>query len=265
MVSVRDICNLLEDFAPLSYQESYDNAGLILGNRDAKLHGVLICLDVTEAVIDEAIYLVFNMILSHHPLIFKGLKSITGKTYVEDCLVKAIKQDIAIYAGHTNVDSVLPGVNGKIAEKLGLLNTRILVPGTTDLRSTEEYGLGVIGDLPEAANELDFLNLVKNTFNCSSIRYSLLTGKPIRKVAVCGGSGSEFLEQAKKAGADVFLTGEARYHEFFTQGQDILLIDAGHYETEQFTKEVFFDLISKKFPTFAVRISKAEINPVYYL
>jgi len=266
MVTVNDICRLLEDFAPLSYQETYDNAGLILGLRDVDLTGVLICLDVTEAVINEAIDLNFNMIVSHHPLIFKGIKSITGKNYIENCLVKAIKNDIAIYAGHTNVDSVRHGVNGKMAEKLGLQNCRILVPGAASGNiDGEEYGLGMVGDLSSAESENEFLKRVKSTFCCERLRYSEPMGKLICKVAVCGGSGSEFIEQAKAAGADVFLTGEARYHDFFTKGQNILMIDAGHYETEQFTKEVFLDLISKKFPTFAVRISGSEKNPVYYL
>lgn len=266
MPTVNDICQLIENFAPLSYQETYDNAGLIFGSRNVSLTGVLICLDVTEAVVDESIDLGFNMIVSHHPLIFKGIKSLTGKNHIENCLVKAIKNDVAIYAGHTNVDSVQHGVNGKMAEKLGLLNCRILVPGSVSgSLDGEEYGLGMVGDLPAEESETDFLNRVKETFLCQRLRYSEPTGKPVRKVALCGGSGSEFIEQAKAAGADVFLTGEARFHEFFTQGQNIMMIDAGHYETEQFTKEVFFDLISKKFPTFAVRVSGSEKNPVYYL
>lgn len=256
---------LIEDFAPLSYQEDYDNAGLILGKRDDVLKGILICLDVTEPVIDEAISLGYNLILSHHPLIFKGLKSITGKSHEEECLVKAIKKDISIYAGHTNVDSVRNGVNGKIAEKLGLENCHILIPGSSENKKGQEHGLGMVGDLPSAESEAEFLERVKTTFQCQCLRHSILTGKLVKRVAVCGGAGSEFLADAKVAGADVFLTGEAHFHEFFTQGQHIMLIDAGHYETEQFTKEVFLDLISKKFPTFAVRVSMCETNPVFYL
>jgi len=263
MTTVNDICQILEDFAPLSYQETYDNAGLILGSRKAELKGILVCLDVSEPVIDEAIRLGFQMIVSHHPLIFKGIKSITGQTYVEDCLVKAIKNDIAIYAGHTNVDSVIKGVNGKMAEKLGLMNCRILAPVNPE--GPEEYGLGMVGDLSVRESEIDFLQRVKTTFHCERLRYSESTGKIVKRVALCGGAGSEFIQHAKAAGADVFLTGEARFHEFFTQGQHILMIDAGHYETEQFTKEVFLDLFSKKIPTFDVRISRAEKNPVHYL
>jgi dinuclear metal center YbgI/SA1388 family protein len=257
-----DICTLLEDFAPLSFQESYDNAGLVMGQRSTTVTGVLIALDVTEAVLDEAVSLGYNMIVTHHPLIFKGIRTITGSTHTENCLIKAIKNDIILYAGHTNVDSVRGGVNEKMAEKLGLINLQILVPINGE---KPEHGLGMIGELPEYQNETDFLNLVKSTFHCKRLRHSVPTGKKIRKVAVCGGSGAEFLEHARTLGADAFVTGEARYHEFFTQGQNILFIDAGHYETEQFTKEVFFDLISKNLPTFGVRISEVEINPVHYL
>jgi len=265
MPTVNDICRVVEEFAPLSYQETYDNAGLVLGSRDMELTGILVSLDVTEAVIDEAVNLGYNMIVSHHPLIFRGVKTITGKNHIENCLIKAIKNDIALYAGHTNVDSVFEGVNGKMAEKLGLQNCSILAPHPSASSEDEPYGLGMVGDLPMAESEEEFLQRVKETFHCKRLRYSQPTGNKVRRVALCGGSGAEFIEQAKMAGADAFLTGEARYHEFFTQGQNILMIDAGHYETEQFTKEVFFDLFSKKLPTFAVRISEVEKNPVHYL
>jgi dinuclear metal center YbgI/SA1388 family protein len=261
-MTVGDICTLLEDFAPLSFQESYDNAGLVLGNRSTKVTGILISLDVTEAVLDEAITLGYNMIVTHHPLIFKGIRTITGGNSTDKCLLKAIKNDLILYAGHTNFDSVRGGVNEKMAEKLGLTKRRILSPV---IRKDVEHGLGMVGELPDYQSEKDFLNLVKSTFHCERLRYSVPTGKKIKTVAVCGGSGAEFMELARALGADAFITGEARYHEFFTQGQDILFIDAGHYETEQFTKEVFFDLISKNLPTFGVRISETETNPVHYL
>ena len=264
MKTVQDICTLLESVAPLAYQESYDNAGLIVGNGYTVVTGVMICLDVSEPVIDEAIRNGCNLIISHHPLIFKGLKNITGNGRVVACLVKAIKHDLAIYASHTNLDSVLNGVNGMIARKIGLKDAEVLVPNQP-FNASEPYGLGVVGNLETAVDEDEFLHLVKQTFKCQCLRYSVLTGKKVQRVAVCGGSGSEFLNQAKLAGATVFLTGEAHYHEFFTEGQDILLIDAGHFETEQFTKELFFEIISKKSPTFAIHISAAEKNPVNYL
>ena len=260
--TVSDVCAVLEKFAPLSLQEPYDNAGLILGNREQLVTGILIALDATLEVIDEAINLGYNLIVTHHPFIFKGLKTITGKNQTENCLIKAIRNDIAIYAGHTNVDSVRGGVNERMAVKLGLIDSSILVPLN---QSACDCGLGMVGFLPESLSETDFLLLVKKTFLCDRIRYSTLTGKVVRKVALCGGSGSEFLENALSIGADAYLTGEAKYHEFFTHASEILLIDAGHYETEQFTKDIFFEILSENFSTFAVRISVVETNPVHYL
>lgn len=262
MKTIGDVCTVIEKFAPLSLQESYDNAGLILGDRNREVTGVLIALDATLDVIDEAIRLGSNLIVTHHPFIFKGLKTITGKNHTENCLIKAIRNDIAIYAGHTNVDSVRGGVNERMADKLGLSETSILVPVH---QTSCDCGLGMIGMLPEPLSETDFLNLVKKTFHCERIRFSALTGKSVRKVAMCGGSGSEFLENALTMGADAYLTGEAKYHEFFTHASEILLVDAGHYETEQFTKDIFFELLSENFSTFAVRISEVETNPVHYL
>lgn len=264
MIKVKDICLLIEEFAPLSYQESYDNSGLIFGNHETQLTGVLICLDISEPVIDEAISLGYNMIVSHHPLVFKGIKNLAGNGHVETCLIKAIKHGIAIYGGHTNVDSVINGVNGKIAEKLGLVNIEILAPDNLESGKTEQHGLGIIGELSTPIEEKEFLELVKSTFSCHTLRHSSLIGKSVKKVAVCGGSGSEFITNAKNAGATVFLTGESSFHEYFTEGMGIVLVDAGHYETEQYTKELFFELISKKIPTFALRISTEEQNPVHY-
>jgi len=262
MNTVGDVCAVLEAFAPLSLQEPYDNAGLILGNRDQEVSGILIALDATLEVIDEAIALGCNLIVTHHPFIFKGLKTITGKNHTENCLIKAIRNDIAIYAGHTNVDSVRGGVNERMAEKLGLTETSILVPMQ---QATCDCGLGMVGILQETMSEIDFLQHIKKTFLCERIRFSARTGKSIRKVALCGGSGSEFLENALSIGADAYITGEAKYHEFFTHASEILLVDAGHYETEQFTKDIFFELLSENFSTFAVRISEVETNPVHYL
>jgi dinuclear metal center YbgI/SA1388 family protein len=262
MVTVGDLCAHLERFAPLSLQESYDNAGLIVGRRDQRIEGILICLDVTTEVIAEALQLGCNTIVSHHPLLFRPLKRVNGSSHTERCLVEAIKNDIAIYAGHTNVDAVRGGVNERMADKLGLLNRSILVPGPS---KEVENGLGMIGDLPEPLSENDFLERVKQTFGCAMVRCSRLRNRPIRTVALCGGSGSGFLKDALERGADVFLTGEAKYHEFSEYASEILLVDAGHYETEQFTKDVFFEVISKILPTFAVRISTVETNSVQYV
>lgn len=262
MKTVGDVCAVLESFAPLSLQESYDNAGLILGNQGQAVTGVLIALDATLSVIDEAIRLGCNLIVTHHPFIFKGLKTITGKNHTENCLIKAIRNNIAIYAGHTNVDAVRGGVNERMADKLGLIEASILVP----LHRTDcDCGLGMIGNLPTSLSEGDFLELVKTVFHCERIRFSAPRGKNIKRVALCGGSGSEFLENALASSADAYLTGEAKYHEFFTHADEILFVDAGHYETEQFTKDIFFEILSENFSTFAVRISEVEANPVHYL
>jgi dinuclear metal center YbgI/SA1388 family protein len=211
--------------------------------------------------LDEAIKLGYNFILTHHPIIFSGIKRITGKNHTEKCLIKAIKNDLVIYAGHTNVDSVRGGVNDRMADKLKLNERRFL---TNSDDNQCDAGLGIVGYLPKALSEIEFLELVQDTFLAQRIKHSKLNGHSIHKVALCGGAGSSFLETAKKSGADVFLTGESKYHEFFVQADDILLVDAGHYETEQYTKEVFFELLSKKLPTFAVRISVVESNPVHY-
>lgn len=263
-MTVKTVCDTLEAFAPLQFQESYDNAGLVLGHPDQAVTGILICLDVTEAVLDEAIALNCNLIVSHHPLIFRSLKKLVGEGRVEACLIKAIKNDIALYAGHTNVDAVINGVNGQIADRLGLINRSILQPaGTTDQHGV--FGLGMVGDLITPEAPLAFLKRVKTLFECKVLRYSQPSKALVTRIAVCGGAGNEFIEQARMAGADVLLTGEARYHDFFTEGLGILLVDAGHFETEQFTKVLFLDLLSKKIPTFAVHISTAERNPVNYL
>jgi dinuclear metal center YbgI/SA1388 family protein len=264
MITVQDISHLMEAFAPLAFQESYDNAGLILGDPKRQVEGIMICLDVTEPVIDEAIQTGCNLIISHHPLIFSPLKKITGLGHVEGCLVKAIQHQIALYACHTNADAMLEGVNSKMAQRLGIINTSILSPSSS-CSDANRHGMGIIGDLTAEMNEWDFLFLVKQQFGSTCLRYSALRGLTIKRVAVCGGAGSSLLNEAAQAGAQALVTGEASFHEFFTEGLPLILIDAGHFETEQFTKELFYELISKNFPTFAVQISKAEKNPVNYL
>jgi dinuclear metal center YbgI/SA1388 family protein len=259
-MKVQDICTLIENFAPLKLQEVYDNAGLILGDPAAEVKAVLVCLDVSRAVLDEALEKGCNMVVSHHPLIFKGIKSITGKNSQERSLIKAIQNNIAIYAGHTNVDAVMEGVNGKICEKLNLSSTTILVPRENMINA----GAGMTGFLAQALEEKDFLIKLKQVFGCKILRHSALTGRKIIKVAVCGGSGSEFIPAAIAQGADAFITADVKYHQFAEADDNLLLIDAGHYETEQFTKEVFIELISKNIANFAVHSSLREKNPVFY-
>lgn len=364
MVKVKDIIQVLEDFAPLRLQESYDNAGLILGSPDQKISLALVTIDVTEKVIDEAIAKNAQLIVAHHPLIFSGLKKITGKNDVERSLVKAIKNKIAIYAAHTNLDSVSGGVNSKICTKLQLQNCTVLQPAEGILKKLvtfipvehaekvreavfkagagnignydfcgyntegfgsfrgsesshpfvgekekihyereirfetifpgylqnkiiqalleshpyeevaydiyplenrfEKAGMGMVGTLPEAMHEEDFLTQLKKIFNTGCIKHTNLKGTPVKKVAVCGGAGSFLVNQAIAAKADVFVSADFKYHQFFEAENKIVIADIGHFESEQFTKELFCELLTKKLPTFAVRLSEVNTNPVFY-
>ncbi len=361
---IRDITNLLEEIAPISLQESYDNCGLLLGSKSTIATGALITLDVTEAIIDEAIENKCNLIVAHHPLIFSGLKKLSGNTWVERTLIKAIKNDIAIYAIHTNLDNVIEGVNKMMAQKIGLKDGRILqtksgllkklicfcpadkadvvrealfsagagkignyencsfnsdgkgtfkgnektnpyvgIPGQlhveaevkietiypahleahllTSLMMAHPYeevaydiiplhnhwaksGAGFIGSLEEAMTEKDFLAHLKKVFGCGSIRHTALKGEKIKKVALCGGSGSFLLKDAMQNGADIFVTADFKYHQFFDADNQIVIADIGHYESEQFTKELIFNEIQKKFSTFALCLSKNNTNPIHY-
>ena len=362
---IREFTGYLESIAPKAFQESYDNAGLIIGDPEATITSVLITLDVTEAVIDEAIETGCDLILAHHPIIFKGLKRLNGNSFVERCVIKAIKNDIAIYAAHTNFDSILGGVNSMICEKIGLTNVSILAPskdqllklvtfipddhleivrdavfsagagqigkydkcsfntnGTGTFRGGEssnpflgekgefysgkesrfetilprhlknsvinalikshpyeevaydlfplentlpQVGAGMIGELPGAENEIDFLSRLLTIFECKTLKHTYLLGKPVRKVAVCGGAGGFLLSQAIASGADIFVTSDMKYHDFFDAEEKIVIADIGHYESEQFTKELFYEILIKKFPNFALRLSEVKTNPVLYL
>ncbi len=360
-----EIISYIESFAPLAWQESYDNAGLLVGNPGDEVNRVLITLDVTEKVIDEAVDGKADLIISHHPLIFSGIKKLNEQTDTGRCLIKAIRNKIAIYAAHTNLDNVTGGVNSKICEKLGLVSCRVLSPvkgqlkklvtfipaahsvavreavfaagagcignydscgysldGTGSFRGNElthpfvgekgkihyepetrfetvfpaplqqqvirallnahpyeevaydiypldnEFtlaGSGMIGELPQETDEMTFLKQVKQIFEVKVLRHSPLTGRKVKRVAVCGGSGSFLIRQAISSRADVYLTGDLKYHQFFEAEGKIVLTDIGHFESEQFTKELFYELLTKKFSNFAVRLSEVNTNPVNYL
>lgn len=362
---LQNIINHLESIAPVHYQESYDNAGLIVGEKSREISSALITLDVTEEVVEEAITHGCGLIISHHPLIFKGLKRITGGNEVERCVIKAIRNNIAIYAAHTNLDSITGGVNSMICNKIGLTNCRILAPvknqllklvtyipedqlesvrsalfsagagvignydqcsfGTSgygtfrgnedsnpfvgrrgelhtekevrfetivprhlvsriisallsahpyeevayDLIPLEnEYaivGSGMIGELQEPADETSLLESVRQIFGCQMIRHTALLNRKISRIAVCGGSGSFLISKAIAEGADLFISADLKYHDFFEADKKIVLADIGHYESEQFTKEVLKEIVLKKFPTFALRLSDVKSNPVFYL
>ncbi len=364
-MQLKQITQYIESIAPLAFQESYDNAGLTIGQPDDEISGILITLDITEEILDEAISKKLNLIVCHHPIVFSGIKKLNGKNYIERCVSKAIKNDIAIYAAHTNLDSIFGGVNSKICEKLNLKNCRILDPALNFLKKlvtfvpvadaekvrkamfeagaghignydscsfsqtgngtfrgndltnpyvgernqlhTEEEtrietifpkhiqskviqallqahpyeevaydiypldneytqaGIGMIGELQEPVDELDFLRKIKDAFNCEVVKHTQPLGKSIRKVAVCGGSGSTYLSKAIAQKADIFISGDFKYHQFFDAENQIIIADIGHYESEQFTKEVFYELLTKKFPKFAVHLSDFNTNPVNYL
>lgn len=363
-MKIQDITSFLENIAPTSLQENYDNAGLLTGNATWECTGTIICLDATEEVINEAIAKKANLVIAHHPIIFGGLKKITGKNYVERAVITAIKNDIALYAIHTNLDNVIKGVNGKIASMLGLQNTTILSPkngllkklavfvpneyaekvrlalfengagnignydecsfsvngegsfkageGTNPfvgsigkrhhekevkvevvyqqwkeraiikaLQAAHPYeevaydiytldnsfsaaGGGIIGFLPKPLDEVAFLQLLKQTFNLDVIKHTTLKGKKVGKVAICGGSGSFLAKAAIAAGADVYVTADVKYHEFFDADGRIVIADIGHYESEQFTINLVFDILKEKFPTFAVLKTEVKTNPVHY-
>lgn len=363
-MKISSITSELEKWAPLSLQESYDNSGLIVGDPHAEVTGVLVTLDCIEAVVDEAIAKGCNLIVAHHPIVFSGLKKINGKNYIERTVIKAIKNDIAIYAIHTNLDNVISGVNAKIAQQLGLKNIKPLdekkgllkklvvfcpidyvekvkeamfqqgagaignydecsfeVNGSGGFKAKEGanpfvgeigkrqiesevrvevvfenfkqravlkalieahpyeevaydlyalensvalYGSGILGELEEAQREKQFLAHVKSAMKTECIRHTAFLNKPIKRVAVCGGAGSFLLDKAIGAGAQCFITGDFKYHQFFDADGKILIADIGHYESEQFTIQLISDFVVEKFPTFAVHLSQVNTNPVNY-
>lgn len=363
-MNIQQVISSLEQLAPPSLQESYDNAGLLTGDPGWNCKGIVVCLDATLEVIEEAIASNCNLIVAHHPIIFSGLKKINGKNYIEQAVIKAIKHDIAIYAIHTNLDNVISGVNAAIADKIGLINRSVLLPKENSLRklytfvplehtekvrtaifeagaghignysecsfeasglgtfkgaegtdpfvgkpglrhtekenklevifpawlqtnilkalmeahpyeevaydivpltnSLQQVGSGLIGDLGSATTEADMLKKLKEAFGLQVIRHTPFTGKMVQKVAICGGAGSFLIGRAASAGADLYISGDIKYHEFFDANGRMLIADIGHYESEQFTIDLLFDHLQRKFPTFAVLKTKVLTNPVRY-
>ena len=362
---IRDILQIIETLAPLALQEDYDNSGIQVGDQNREATGALFCIDVTEDVIDEAISLKCNLIIAHHPIAFKSFKSLTGRNYVERCMIKAIKNDITLYAAHTNLDNASGGVNFKLAQMMGLDNVKILTPkknallkfittvphdhadnvrnvifnagaghignydscsfnlkGEGTFNATDgadphvgeigelhfepevrietvvplikkdeviraliavhpyeepvfdlypianewgQAGSGITGVLPEPIPEQEFLYLLKDIFKLHHVNYSRLRGKDIREVAICGGNGAFLIGDAINYGADVLVTGEAKYNDFYDVEDKLLLATIGHYESEICTKELFYDVISKKYPNFVMHLSAFDSNPVNYL
>lgn len=262
MPTIQAIVDKLHLFAPPQAAESYDNVGLLVGYPQQEATGALINLDVTEAVLQEAKDLNINLIVTHHPVWFMPRKRLIADDYVSRIIMQAVKWDISLVAVHTNLDNVRTGVNHKIAQTLGLQNV-LFLENKTPL-PTHALGSGMIGDLAEPMHKLDFLQLVKDSFGCGGIRYADTHKPKVQKVAVCGGSGAFLIGAARREGADAFVTADVTYHKFFDNENDLLLLDIGHYESEQFTSELLFAYISKNFPNFAARLSEVRTNPVRY-
>ena len=363
-MKIKEIVSYLEEIAPLSMQENYDNCGLLVGDAESKCKGVLITLDCIEETVEEAVKKGCNLIIAHHPIIFSGLKSLTGKNYIERTVLRAIKNDIAIYAIHTNLDNHLLGVNREIGERLGLEKLKILSPkrqvltklvcfvpresidqvktamfdagageignysscsfeveGTGQFKANDEAnphlgergkiekvkelrlevlvsnhklnqvlsamfeahpyeevayelypisnvnqteGAGMIGELKQAIPTIDFLKLLKETFHCGVIRHTKIVKDKVQKIAFCGGAGSFLLKNAIRQQADIFITGDFKYHEFFDAEDKVLIADIGHFESEQFTSHRLKFLLKKKFTNFAVRLTEVNTNPINY-
>lgn len=262
---IREVIEYLESVAPGSWQESYDNAGLIVGDQHTPCTGILVCLDSTEDIIQEAIDKKCNLVVAHHPILFSGLKKINGHHYVEKAIIKAIKHDVAVYAIHTNLDNAYyHGVNTKIAEKLGLINTRILQPKSFSGREGEIIGAGMVGYLPAPLEVTAFFDHVKSGMVIANFRHTRVIKNHISSVALCGGAGSFLIRKAIDEGADVFITADIKYHEFFEANNQILVLDIGHYESEKYTIELLYSILQNNFSTFAVHFTKHITNPVYY-
>ncbi len=263
MTKLGELIEYLETVAPLHFQENYDNSGLIYGDKNSEIKSVLISLDLTEAVLEEAIKLDCNVVISHHPIIFRGIKKFQDH-YVDRAIVKAIKNDIAVYAIHTNLDSVIEnGVNGKICDKIGIIDYQILSPKKA-LDENNNVGAGMIGRIENPMEEKDFLDHLKKSMELKVVKHTVFLGRKVNKIAVCGGSGSFLLNDALKQKADVFITSDFKYHEFFDADGRIVIIDIGHYESERFTINLLYELISNKFRKFAAHCTKVNTNPVKY-
>jgi dinuclear metal center YbgI/SA1388 family protein len=256
-----DLIKFLESIADPKLQESYDNSGLIFGNPEMEIESVLCSLDCTLEVLKEAKEKKCNVVVSHHPIVFSGIKKFDPQYYVDKAVIYAIKNDIAIYAIHTNLDNVLSnGVNEKIAQRLGLIDLKILSPKLP----SGNTGAGVTGYLSSEMKSLDFFDFVKKQMNTPVIRHTRLLKESIRKIAIAGGSGAFLIEEAIRSDSDAFITADIKYHDFFNANDQILLLDIGHFESEQFTIELLYDLISGNFRNFATHYSKTSTNPVLY-
>ena len=258
-MKVRDIIEAVEQKAPLRLQDEWDNSGLQVGFAGAEVNKVLVCLDVTEAIVDEAAKAGAEMIISHHPLIFKALRQVSDSTYQQRCVVKALASGIAVYSAHTSLDNAPGGVNHSIAKLIGLRNLRWLQP-----KECGDAGSGLIGELPKAERDLVFLKRLQASFGVHCLRHSECTGRPVKTVALCGGAGSFLMRDAREQGADCFVTGEFHYHDYF-ENDGMLLAELGHYQSEQYTIDLLCEVLRATFPTLSVVKTTLNTNPTCYL
>ncbi|MCH5240358.1 MAG: Nif3-like dinuclear metal center hexameric protein [Muribaculaceae bacterium] len=260
-MKVKDIAATIEEFAPVSLQESYDNAGMQVGDPEMEVSAILLCLDVNEDILKEARDRECNLIVSHHPLIFRGLKSLTGADMTQKLVIDALKSNIAVYSAHTNLDSVWDGVSHEIAARLDIKRLEVLEPSERDPRA----GLGVVGDITPLP-KIEFLRKVKETFKVAALKYSAQSPSVVvRRVAVCGGSGSSLIGAAIKAKADILVTGDVKYHDFTSYGSEIIIVDIGHYESELCSREILCRVIRDRYEDLPVYTSLSESNPVKVL
>ena len=261
-MKVKEVLSALEQFAPLPLQESWDNAGLQVGLTEAEVSGALLCLDVTERIVDEALSKGCNLIVSHHPLLFRGLKTISDLNDVQRTVRKAIQHDICVVSMHTNMDNASGGVNFRIAEKLGLQDVAFMAAKRV---GDVDCGSGVVGTLSEPLVSCDFVLKVKQAFDVECALCNELLRRKISRVAICGGAGDFLLDEAVALGADAFITGEMHYHQYFGYEQRIQICVIGHYQSEQYTTEIFRDIINRECPGLQTFIAETNTNPVYYL
>lgn len=257
-MKLREVIAALEHLAPLRLQDEWDNSGLQVGFPESETDSVQVCLDVTEAIVDEAIAAKCNLIVSHHPLIFKALRQVSDATYQQRCVVKALAAGISIYSAHTSLDNAPGGVNHRIAALLGLQKLRWLSP-----RDGEDAGSGLVGELPASEPDAAFLARVQRTFGVECLQHSALDGRQVRRVALCGGAGAFLLHDAVCAGADCFISGEFHYHDYF-ENQGVLLAELGHYQSEQFTQDLLLEYLHKTCPGLTVRKTALNTNPICY-
>lgn len=260
-MKIRDIVAAIEAVAPLAWQASYDNAGLVVGRPDAEVEAALLAVDVTEEVIAEAVAKGCGLIITHHPIIFHPLKRLNGSSQVERCVEEAIRRNVALYACHTNLDSAPGGMSYRLASMLGVQGCQVLEPSDKG----EGVGFGVVGDLPEAVPTIEYLERIRKILGCKCIRHSEIASETVRRVAICTGSGGSMIALAQRAEADLYVTADLKYNDFMAPEGGLTVADVGHFESEYCAIEILFDILSKKLRTFAVLKSDATRNPINYL